>query len=107
MPKNALWVLHCVKKLSQGIGCPPRLLSRIDELAAFVSAGTDDKTATNLIELQIPGLGRSSVLFLMEKFRPVDLSAFAKIQESEFKKQFPGKEEMSARILEQIVQRLT
>jgi replicative superfamily II helicase len=107
VPKNALWVLHCVKKLSQGIGCPPRFLSRIDELATFVSAGTDDKTATNLIELQIPGLGRSSVLFLMEKFRPVDLSAFAKIQESEFKKQFPGKEEMSTRILEQIVQRLT
>nr|MDO8081696.1 DEAD/DEAH box helicase [Candidatus Freyarchaeota archaeon] len=107
MPKNALWVLQFVKRVSKEIGCPQNLVSRIEELTAFVSEGTDNKIAAKLIEFQIPGLGRSSTLYLVEKLRPVNLSEFTKIQESDFKKQFPGKEELSARILKEIVQKLS
>jgi len=107
VPKNALWMLHCMKKLAQGIGCPSSLISRIEELSVFVSTGTDNSTAAKLLELQIPGLGRSSVLFLMEKCQPADVSTFAEIQKSQFLRLFPGKEEMASEILKQIMQRIS
>jgi replicative superfamily II helicase len=107
VPKNALWVLHCMRRLAQAIGCSPELVSRIEELTTFVSTGTDNSTATQLIDLQIPGFGRSSVLFLIKSFQLPNASAFAKIGESELKELFPGKEEMACKILKQMAERLT
>lgn len=70
IPTNALWVLHSISRLSRIIGCSSEFVSRIDEMTTSVSNGTDSRIVNKLMELQIPGVGRNTALFLVERFEP-------------------------------------
>jgi replicative superfamily II helicase len=106
VPKNALWILHSIRSLAQMLGYPSALMSKIKDIETYIQAGTDSKVAADLISMQIPALGRSSALFITERFHPVDVSALKEIRELDFKKEFPGKEDLSAKILKDIIQKV-
>jgi replicative superfamily II helicase len=103
IPKNGAWVLQSMKLISHALPGGNKLVSDIDSLIASVSAGTDNEIAKSILSWDIEGLGRSSALYIIDKFKPQNLEALSKLGEERFVKQFSTKEDLSKKVYSQIL----
>lgn len=103
IPKNGAWVLQSMKLILMALRNGSELAASVERLMTSVSSGTNNEIAKSLISWDIPGLGRSSALHIVDRFGPKDVKALSKVNEGEFLKEFSAKPELSKRVFLEIL----